>query len=103
MSVDDPAMVYNCKWSWCRLSFSDCNALTHHVIFEHVRRATPVRRRDILMLRRTEEGLGESIKLSDIMHDPSSSLSQKSCPSKGAVQLLITVVHFFSQHTYSFQ
>jgi hypothetical protein len=44
-----------------------------------------VRRKDIPMLKRAEEGLGESLKMSDIMHDPSSSLSQMSELSKGII------------------
>jgi hypothetical protein len=77
--------VYGCRWAWCRLNFSDNDGLRNHVVFEHVRRAIPVRRKDILMLRRAEEGLGDSLKISDIMRDPSSSLSQKSELSKGIV------------------
>ena len=81
---DDPEVVrvYGCRWAWCRLNFADNDTLWNHVVFEHVRRAIPVRRKEILMLRRTEEGLGDSLKISDIMRDPSSSLSQK---SKGIV------------------
>lgn len=59
--------------------------LGRHVVLEHVRRAIPVRRKDVPMLRRAEEGLGESFKLSDIMRNPSSSLSQKSEISRGTI------------------
>lgn len=97
MTLDDPPQVHCCKWSWCRLNFSDCDALVHHVVFEHVRRASPVRRKDIALLKRTEEGLGESIKLSDIMHNPSSSLSQSNLEQsleKGIFLLLNAMVFF---------
>ena len=60
------AIVNDCRWAWCRLTFPDGDALLNHV-----RQATPVRRRDIPLLTRTEEGLGESLRLSDIMRDPS--------------------------------
>ena len=76
-------VLYGCRWAWCRLSFADDDALRNHVVFEHVRRAIPVRRKDISMLTRAEEGLGDSLKVSDIMRDPSSSQSQKSELSKG--------------------
>jgi len=82
MSVDQPAIVNGCRWAWCRLTFPDGDALLNHVIHEHVRRAIPVRRRDIPFLTRTEEGLGESLGLSDVMRDPSSSVEKS---SKGTV------------------
>lgn len=86
MSGDsDPISVYSCRWAWCRLNFSDNDVLGRHVVLEHVRRAIPVRRKDLPMLRRAEEGLGESLKLSDIMRNPSSSLSQKSEFSRGTI------------------
>src|SRR6266498_3054639 len=75
MSVDQPAIVHGCRWSWCRLTFPDGDALLVHVIRDHVRHTIPVRRRDIPLLKRTEEGLGESLRLSDVMRDPSSSLN----------------------------
>jgi hypothetical protein len=77
MSNDsEPVPVYGCRWAWCRLTFSDNDALSRHVVFKHVRRAIPVRRKDLTMLRRAEEGLGDSLRVSDFMHDPSSELSK---------------------------
>jgi hypothetical protein len=37
--------------------------LVHHVIHEHVRQSVPVRRCDIPILRKAEEGVGESMSL----------------------------------------
>jgi hypothetical protein len=59
--------IHGCRWAWCRLTFSTNKELVQHVIYEHVRRAIPVMRRDIPMLRRAEEGFGESISMTGIM------------------------------------
>jgi len=90
-SIDNRARVYGCKWEWCRLSFLDQAALNEHVVLEHVRRAIPVRRRDIPIMRRVEEGAGESLKISDLMVGLSSAESQDSSMStapKGIVQYM---------------
>ncbi|TFK43729.1 hypothetical protein BDQ12DRAFT_675457 [Crucibulum laeve] len=55
-----------CRWNWCGQIFSTTEELLHHVIHAHVRRATPVRRGDIPMLRRAEEGIGSSFNFSAI-------------------------------------
>ncbi|KAF8969449.1 hypothetical protein BDZ97DRAFT_1795694 [Flammula alnicola] len=70
--------IYSCKWAWCRCTFSDNAALVHHVVHDHARRSIPVRRRDIAMIRRAEEGSGESFKISYLMKDLYSSNSEKS-------------------------
>lgn len=56
-----PPRIHHCHWDWCRLTFSTDALLIDHVICEHVRTAQPVRRRDLPMLRRAEEGLGDSL------------------------------------------
>ncbi|KIM90960.1 hypothetical protein PILCRDRAFT_26766, partial [Piloderma croceum F 1598] len=53
--------IHNCRWDWCRLTFPTNALLVDHVIHEHVRSAQPVPRRDLPMLRRAEEGVGESL------------------------------------------
>jgi hypothetical protein len=60
-----PAHIHNCRWDWCRLTFPTNALLIDHVIHTHVRKAEPVRRRDLPMLMRTEEGLGDSLRFSD--------------------------------------
>jgi hypothetical protein len=59
--------IHGCRWAWCRLTFSSNKELVHHVIYEHVRRTVPIMRRDIPMLRRAEEGFGESISITGVM------------------------------------
>ncbi|KAF9481810.1 hypothetical protein BDN70DRAFT_802642, partial [Pholiota conissans] len=59
--------VYSCKWAWCRLTFSDNALLVQHVIHEHARRSIPVRRRDIAIVRRIEEGSGDSLHMSSLV------------------------------------
>ena len=59
----DPAN-HTCHWDWCRLAFPSNALLIHHVIHEHVHKAQPVRRRDLPILRRVKDGVGESWRFS---------------------------------------
>lgn len=56
-----PPRMHHCHWDWCRLTFPTNQLLLDHVIYEHVRKAQPVRRCDLPMLRRAEEGFGDSL------------------------------------------
>ncbi|KAF8076562.1 hypothetical protein FPV67DRAFT_1471953 [Lyophyllum atratum] len=58
--------IHSCRWSWCRLTFDTNAGLEHHVIHDHVLTAVPVRRDDIAIYRRVEEGIGESLTLSGL-------------------------------------
>ena len=57
----DPLQIHSCRWAWCRLTFAINAELVHHVIHDHVRQAVPVMRKEIPMLKRAEEGIGESM------------------------------------------
>ena len=81
-SQNQPFQLFSCKWAWCRLTFSDNAGLVRHVLHDHVRRATPVRRRDISMIKRAEEGKGESFKISELMVDMHSYTSRESISQK---------------------
>jgi hypothetical protein len=58
-----PMQIKSCRWSWCRLVFLTDAQLREHVLNEHVQQAVPVRRGDIPLLRRAEEGYGDSLSL----------------------------------------
>lgn len=81
-SQDQPFQPFSCRWAWCRLTFSDNAGLVHHVLHDHLRRAIPVRRRDISMIKRAEEGKGESFKISELMVDMYSYTSRESISHK---------------------
>ena len=81
-SQDQPFQLFSCRWAWCRLTFSDNAGLVHHVLHDHVRRAIPVRRRDISTIKRAEEGKGESFKMSELMVDMYSCTSRESISHK---------------------
>ncbi|PPQ77732.1 hypothetical protein CVT25_011167 [Psilocybe cyanescens] len=68
----DSFHIYGCKWAWCRSMYSNNEELTQHVILEHARRAIPVRRRDIPLIRRAEDGTGESLRMSYVLNGQSS-------------------------------
>lgn len=70
--------IFSCKWAWCRSTFSDNAALVHHVIHDHARRSIPIRRRDIAMIRRAEEGSGDSLHVSSLVKGLYAPNSQKS-------------------------
>ncbi|TFK22336.1 hypothetical protein FA15DRAFT_671629 [Coprinopsis marcescibilis] len=53
--------LFSCRWGWCPHSFANDSDLTHHVIAEHVRKAKPVRRGELPLILRAEQGLGESL------------------------------------------
>ena len=73
---------FSCRWAWCRLTFPDNVGLNEHVVHDHVRRAIPVRRRDISMIKRAEEGKGESFKISELMVDMYSYTTRESISHK---------------------
>ena len=85
MSMDQPFQLFSCKWAWCRLTFPDNAGLIQHVVHDHVRRAIPVRRRDISMIKRAEEGKGESFKISELMVDMYSYTSRESFSHKSGI------------------
>lgn len=68
------ARIFPCRWDWCSDTFSTNSLLIDHVIQEHVRKAVPVRRRDLNMLRRTEDGEGMSSILTLEMNAQTSKL-----------------------------
>jgi hypothetical protein len=55
--------LHECRWGWCRLNFPTAATLKHHVIHDHVRQSKPVKRGDLAMLRRIDDGVGESLVL----------------------------------------
>ncbi|KJA29856.1 hypothetical protein HYPSUDRAFT_31864 [Hypholoma sublateritium FD-334 SS-4] len=56
-----------CRWAWCRATFSNGEDLTQHVVHEHARKSVPMRRRDIAVIRRIEEGSGEPLGFSKLV------------------------------------
>ena len=66
-SMDLPRRRFHpCRWDWCRSTFPTNAQLINHVLFEHVRNAKPVSRKDVSMLRRVEEGSGDTFSLSGL-------------------------------------
>lgn len=57
------SQLHDCRWGWCRAVFSTKRELAHHVVVEHARKAVPVRRSEIALLRRAEQGIGESMSM----------------------------------------
>ena len=101
-SQDHSFQLFNCKWAWCRSTFSNNAELAHHVIHDHVRRAIPVRRRDISMIQRAEEGKGESLRISELMVDMYSYSSRESVSHKPGTASL-TRLSMKSNAPYYFQ
>jgi hypothetical protein len=60
-------VLHSCNWGWCRLNFDSRNELVNHVVHEHVKNAVPVRRCEVEIYRRVEEGIGESLSISSVM------------------------------------
>ncbi|THH20488.1 hypothetical protein EW146_g880 [Bondarzewia mesenterica] len=48
--------LHVCCWDWCRTTFSTYQGLANHVVQEHIEKAQPVRRSNVKLLRRAEEG-----------------------------------------------
>ncbi|KAF9057948.1 hypothetical protein BJ165DRAFT_1521282 [Panaeolus papilionaceus] len=55
--------MYGCRWNWCRQNFSCPSELKEHVITQHVNLTIPVRKRDLALLRRAHEGIGETLSI----------------------------------------
>jgi hypothetical protein len=45
-----------CRWNWCTRSFPDHNGLVAHVEEDHIAKADPVKRKDVSLLQRVEDG-----------------------------------------------
>lgn len=58
-----PVEIHGCRWAWCRQFFLSSTALVGHVISVHLPAAQPVRRSELPMLRRVEEGYSQSFDL----------------------------------------
>ncbi|EGN93030.1 hypothetical protein SERLA73DRAFT_79072 [Serpula lacrymans var. lacrymans S7.3] len=52
---------HSCYWDWCRLTFPSSGQLTHHVIHDHVRKAKPMKKRDIIWMKKTDKSLSGSL------------------------------------------
>ena len=50
------ATLLACRWNWCTRTFSDHSALKDHVDLEHISKATPVKRKDVPLLKLVENG-----------------------------------------------
>lgn len=61
-----------CRWTWCRRNFISKAELDHHVIHDHIQTAVPVRRKDLAMLKRADEGVGESLVTTAMLGSSSS-------------------------------
>ncbi|KAK2466068.1 hypothetical protein APHAL10511_001710 [Amanita phalloides] len=55
--------IHGCRWAWCRRSFASTSALADHVFADHLTTSQPVRRSDLPMLRRIEEGYSKNFDL----------------------------------------
>ncbi|KAF9534706.1 hypothetical protein CPB83DRAFT_210791 [Crepidotus variabilis] len=86
LNAESQTSRHDCRWDFCRLTFLNRDLLYNHILAEHIRRAIPVRRRDIPLHIRAEEGLGQSLQISDLMRDSSASTSTPQTNSTQAVQ-----------------
>lgn len=58
-----PVEIHGCRWAWCRQFFPSSSALAGHVISVHLPAAQPVRRSELPMMRRVEEGYSQSFDI----------------------------------------
>ncbi|TFK50891.1 hypothetical protein OE88DRAFT_1660028 [Heliocybe sulcata] len=54
--MQDSPPSFSCRWDWCRATFSSNKSLVDHVVDDHIKTAEPVKRRDVSLIRRAEEG-----------------------------------------------
>lgn len=45
-----------CQWEWCRSNFASQDALVEHVMQVHIVAAVPIKRKNLPLERRAEEG-----------------------------------------------
>ncbi|KAI0260143.1 hypothetical protein BC834DRAFT_832196 [Gloeopeniophorella convolvens] len=48
--------LHSCRWDWCRYTTASHEGFVEHVISEHVEKAEPVKKKDVNLIRRVEEG-----------------------------------------------
>ncbi|KAF5321806.1 hypothetical protein D9619_000638 [Psilocybe cf. subviscida] len=56
-------LAHPCRWGWCREILPTKDALIAHLL-EHTKHVIPVRRKDVALLRRIEEGTQQSLRIS---------------------------------------
>ncbi|EPQ55252.1 hypothetical protein GLOTRDRAFT_111181 [Gloeophyllum trabeum ATCC 11539] len=49
---------FACRWDWCRATFATHTSLVDHVVDSHIKTARPVKRKEVPLIRRAEEGDG---------------------------------------------
>ncbi|KLO11273.1 hypothetical protein SCHPADRAFT_877127 [Schizopora paradoxa] len=62
---EDSNFLSVCRWQWCSESFDSPDRLADHVLKEHIEKAKPMKRRDVDVHRRAQDGVSfeESIPL----------------------------------------
>jgi hypothetical protein len=65
-----------CRWGWCRLAFSTHAELERHVIDEHVLVAKPINFSQVSAFARAEDGLGDSLHVSQLIDSDAESPQQ---------------------------
>ncbi|TFY52269.1 hypothetical protein EVG20_g10625 [Dentipellis fragilis] len=81
------ATIHWCRWDWCRASFPVYKDLVDHVLEQHVRTAKPVKRKDVAMLRKAEEGRSENAEDS-IPTIPGFSATNSDAPPHAGLSML---------------
>ena len=53
---EDSNFLSVCRWQWCSESFESPDRLADHVLKEHIEKAKPMKRRDVDVHRRAQDG-----------------------------------------------
>jgi len=56
MQAPTMSSLHSCHWDWCRFTTAFHDALVEHVVSTHIEKAEPVKRADISLIRRVEQG-----------------------------------------------
>ncbi|KAF9247359.1 hypothetical protein BU15DRAFT_70172 [Melanogaster broomeanus] len=72
--IASTSSILSCRWDWCRLTFSNLDALESHVKHDHIWPMQPMRKADIALMRRL-----------DLQSLHSSANTDSTSPSRGPV------------------
>ena len=66
-----PVQLWSCKWAWCRETLTAKDDLLRHILITHVATAEKVKKKDVPLILRAEQGLSGTGVVS---HHPQSRL-----------------------------
>ncbi|KAL0949376.1 hypothetical protein HGRIS_009445 [Hohenbuehelia grisea] len=89
-SSSSQSEYHPCLWAWCHRPFHTAEALSLHVLTDHVRKESWVWKSELANLQRAEEGVGESWSVGALVHGSLGSTSTPELSTLTTTQKSVT-------------